>query len=129
MIVPLLTSYAKPMLISILSLVQLLHSKLIPKRTWKFFPHHTAQDQKMKVPPVDNSGSTRTGRTGASQTDTVKKAEFDKALKEMMVKLEKLENKEAPQLDTVKKADLDQVMVEVYNGLRELHYRMTDLEI
>ena len=47
----------------------------------------------------------------------------------MMVKLEKLENKEATHLDALKKVDLDQVMEEVYNGLRELHYRVTDLEI
>ena len=83
----------------------------------------------MKVPPVDNTGSTPTGKNAPTQADTVKKVEFDKALKEMMVKLEKLENKEAPQLDAVKKADLDQVMEEVYNGLRELHYRVTDLEV
>ena len=31
--------------------------------------------------------------------------------------------------DSVKMADLDQVMEEVYNGLRELHYRVTDLEV
>ena len=59
----------------------------------------------MKVPPVDNTSSTPTGKYVSNQADTVKKAEFDKALNEMMVKLEKQENKEAPQLDAVKKAD------------------------
>ena len=83
----------------------------------------------MKVPPVDNTGSTPTGKNIPTQVDTVKKAEFDMVMKEMMVKLEKLENKEATQLDAIKQADLDQVMEEVYNGLRELHYRVTDLEV
>ena len=31
--------------------------------------------------------------------------------------------------DAVKEADLDKVMEGVYNGLRELHYRVTDLEV
>ena len=129
MIVPLLAGAAKTMVVSMHSLVRFLHSKLIPKRTWKFFPHHSAQDQKMKVPPVDNSGSTHTGKTEPSQADKVKKAEFDTVMKEMMVKLKKLENKEAPQLDVIKRADLDQVMEEVYNVLKELHYRVTDLKM
>ena len=99
MIVPLLAGAAKTVVVSMLSLVRILHGELIPKWTWKFFPHHRAQDQKMKVPPVDNSRSTPTSKYAPSQADTVKKA------------------------------DLDQVMEEVYNGLRELHYRVTDLEV
>ena len=83
----------------------------------------------MKVPPVDNSRSTPTGKTGATQADTVKKAEFDKVMKEVMANLDELKNMKGTPPDAVKKADLDQVMEEVYNGLRELHYMVTDLEV
>ena len=83
----------------------------------------------MKVPPVENSKSTHIGKTAATQADTVKKAEFDKALKEVMANLDEPKSMSATPPDVVKKADLDQVMEEVYNGLRELHYRVRDLEI
>ena len=83
----------------------------------------------MKVPPVDNSGSTPTGKNALSQAYTVNKAEFDTVMKEVMANLDELKSMSATPPDTVKKADLDQVMEEVYNGLRELHYRVTDLEI
>ena len=83
----------------------------------------------MKVPPVDNSGSTPTGKNTPSQDDTVRKAEFDTVMKEVMANLDELKCTGATPPDAVKKADLDQVMEEVYNGLRELHYRVTDLEI
>ena len=83
----------------------------------------------MKVPPVDNSGSTPTGKNALSQADTVKKAEFDTVMREVMANLDELKSMGATPPDTVKKADLDQVMEEVYNGLRELHYRVTDLGI
>ena len=129
MIVPLLAGAAKTVVVSMLSLVRILHGELIPKWTWKFFPHHRAQVQKMKVPPVDNSGSTPTGKNALSQADTVKKAEFDTVMREVMANLDELKSMGATPPDTVKKADLDQVMEEVYNGLRELHYRVTDLEV
>ena len=83
----------------------------------------------MKVPPVDNSKSTQIGKTAATQADTVKKAEFDTVMKEVMANLDELKSMSATPPDAVKKADLDQVMEEVYNGLRELHYRVTDLEV
>ena len=46
-----------------------------------------------------------------------------------MANLDELKSMSATPPDAVKKADLDQVMEEVYNGLRELHYGVTDLEI
>ena len=49
----------------------------------------------MKVPPVDNTGPTPTGKNTPTQADKVKKAGFDMVMKEMMVKLENLENKKA----------------------------------
>ena len=39
----------------------------------------------MKVPPVDNSGSTHTGKNEPSQADKVKKAEFEKVMKKEFV--------------------------------------------
>ena len=83
----------------------------------------------MKVPPVDNTGSTPTGKNSPSQADTVKRAEFDTVMKEVMANLDELKSMSATPPSTDKKADLDQVMEEVYNGLRELHYRVTDLEV
>ena len=83
----------------------------------------------MKVPPIGNSRSTLTRNNAPSQADTVKKAEFDTVMKEVMANLDELKNMKATPPDAVKKADLDQVMEEVYNGLRELHYRVTDLEV
>ena len=83
----------------------------------------------MKVPPVDNSKSTPTGKNAPAQADTVKKEEFDTVMKEVMANLDELKSMSATPPDAVKKADLDQVMEEVYNGLRELHYRVTDLEV
>ena len=77
----------------------------------------------MKVPPVDNTGTTPTGKNAPTQADTVKKAEFDTVMKEVMAILDELRSIGATPPDVVKKADLDQVMEEVYNGLRELHYR------
>ena len=50
-------------------------------------------------------------------------------MKEVMANLDELKSMSATPPDAVKKADLDQVMEEVYNGLRELHYSVTDLEI
>ena len=83
----------------------------------------------MKVPPVDTSRSASTGKPGATQADIVKKAEFNKVMKEVMANLDELKSMSATPPYLVKKADLDQVMEEVYNGLKELHYRVTDLEI
>ena len=83
----------------------------------------------MKVPPAGNTGSTPTSKNAPSQADTVKKAEFDTVMKEVMANLDELKSMSATPPDAVKKADLDQVMEEVYNGLRELHYRVTDLEV
>ena len=83
----------------------------------------------MKIPPVGNTSSTHTGKTGATQADTVKKAEFNTIMKEDMTNLDELKSMSATPPDAVKKADLDQVMEEVYKGLSELHYRVTDLEV
>ena len=83
----------------------------------------------MKVPPFDNSMSIPTSNNAPTQADTVKKAEFDTVMREVMANLDELKSMSATPSDAVKKADLDQVMEEVYNGLRELHYRVTDLEV
>ena len=50
-------------------------------------------------------------------------------MKEVLANLDELKSMSATPLGAVKKADFDQVMAEVYNGLRELHYRVTDLEV
>ena len=50
-------------------------------------------------------------------------------MKEIIANLDELKSMSVTAPVAVKKADLDQVMEEVYNGLRELHYRVTDLEI
>ena len=71
----------------------------------------------MKVPPVENSRSTPTSKNTPSQADTVKKAEFDTVMKEVMANLDELKSTDATPPDAVKKTDLDQVMEEVYNGL------------
>ena len=83
----------------------------------------------MKVPPAGTTGSTPTSNNAPTQAYTVKKAEFDMVMKEVMANLDELKSMSATPLGAVKKADLDQVMAEVYNGLRELHYRVTDLEV
>ena len=61
----------------------------------------------MKVPPVDNSGSTPTGKNTLSQADTVKKAEFDTVMREVMANLDELKSMGATSPDALKKADLD----------------------
>ena len=83
----------------------------------------------MKVPPAGNTGSTPTSKNAPFQADTVKKVYFDTVMKEVMANLDELKSMSAAPSDSVKKADLDQVIEEVYNGLRELHYRVRDLEI
>ena len=82
----------------------------------------------MKVPPFDNSMSIPTSNNAPTQADTVKKAEFDTVMREVMANLDELKSMSATPSDAVKKADLDQVMEEVYNGLRVFHFRGTDLE-
>ena len=50
-------------------------------------------------------------------------------MNEVMSLLQELQKNEATSKDAVKKEELDVVMEEVYAGLRELHFRVPDLEV